>query len=153
MTARNPILVVQENGRFHTYNLKEPYYTIGRVRSADISLPSGGVSRQHAALMKIQNGIGQTTYRLVDGNSKTQQPSFNGTTVNGARITFKDLEHDDLIVFGRSVAANFLVADASTLDDGVSEETILKAKIELTDLQKKLYPYNDQFPTQEIPRS
>ncbi|MEM8603205.1 MAG: FHA domain-containing protein [Cyanobacteria bacterium P01_H01_bin.121] len=120
MTTHNYILIVEEEGHVQTYELSQPYYTIGRASSSNIRLNAARVSRLHGALVRIHDGSGHTTYRLVDGNHKTGQPSQNGITVNGAKIAFKDLQDGDQITFGRSVNAEFINPNSSTLSPGPS---------------------------------
>jgi pSer/pThr/pTyr-binding forkhead associated (FHA) protein len=146
MTADNYILMIQEEGGPQAHQLSQLYYTIGRASTSDIRLHSTRISRLHGALLKIHNAMGQTTYRLVDGNYRTGQPSQNGITVNGQRIAFQDLKHGDQIVFGRAVVAQFLVTNSdSTTEAGAFDQSHMQSQNPPTDQNPTVF-YDSEEP-------
>ncbi len=72
------------------YVLSQPEYTIGRVKSCDIFIESGLLSRQHAQLQVSAEGV------TIQDLSST-----NGTYVNSMRIHAPtQLRHGDVVTLG-----------------------------------------------------
>ncbi|WP_017713261.1 FHA domain-containing protein [Prochlorothrix hollandica] len=85
---------------------------MGRSKQAAVHLMGTTVSRIHAALYRVQDDADQGCYVLVDGHPDTQQPSTNGSYVNGNRITERCvLQSCDKIAFGTDVTGLFFTAD------------------------------------------
>ncbi|WP_298615031.1 FHA domain-containing protein [uncultured Thermosynechococcus sp.] len=89
--------------------LEAAAYSIGRDESNAIVIDFETVSRQHAILLRVPiPGTTGYRYRLVDGNADGK-PSTNGTFVNGKRISSHELQHGDVILFGRKAKASYLL--------------------------------------------
>ncbi|MFZ4665846.1 MAG: FHA domain-containing protein, partial [Prochlorotrichaceae cyanobacterium] len=58
--------------------------------------------------LRIPRQEGGFAYRVVDGDSRTNKRSANGTYVNGQQVTSYELMNNDYILFARGVAAKFL---------------------------------------------
>lgn len=72
------------------FELSKPVTTIGRSRSADITLQDTSVSRIH---VRLEQRHGQ--YFVIDNNSS------NGTFINRRKITDSPLRHGDVLIVGR----------------------------------------------------
>lgn len=75
--------------RIHEISADDPYIMIGRGKDCDLQLKSKHVSRHHALVVRK----GAKTY-IED------LKSFNGTIVNGTRVTRCDLNADDAVLIG-----------------------------------------------------
>ena len=82
-----------------TINLHKNIYTIGRDASCNIQLNAQNTSRHHATLVKKKLPTGDVFYVLIDGDLEDKK-SQNGTLVNGKKIVSKQLENDDVLMFG-----------------------------------------------------
>jgi adenylate cyclase len=84
-------LRLQEGDRETSVAVSQDVFTIGRLPECDLYLPFGGVSRQHARLVKKAEGL----WTIEDLGSK------NGTQVNQSLITgVQALHHGDTICLG-----------------------------------------------------
>ncbi|MCQ2736615.1 MAG: FHA domain-containing protein [bacterium] len=82
--------IMPEESRIKSgYPLKKNRILIGRDVKCDIMLNDESLSRQHAEIIKTENG-----YRLSDMNSK------NGVFVNNQRVSDHYLQNGDLIMLG-----------------------------------------------------
>lgn len=102
------VLVVEDTQGVRAYRLDRILYKIGRSEQADIQILGPSVSRSHATLLRIPRQEGGFAYRVVDGDSRTNKRSANGTYVNGQPVASYELMNNDYIVFARGVAAKFL---------------------------------------------
>ena len=75
----------------NTYEMEEPFISIGRLPENAISIANMGVSRRHT---KIEEDADRK-YIITDLNS------LNGTYVNGKRIKKVNLNHGDKIAIGK----------------------------------------------------
>jgi hypothetical protein len=85
-------LSLEHEGENRLLALERPITHIGRGLIADVRLEDAQVSRRHAILALRGDGA-----RLLDDRS------FNGTFVNGRRITIQHLTDGDVLRFGRAV--------------------------------------------------
>lgn len=85
-------LSIEHDGENRLLALERPITHIGRGLIADVRLEDSQVSRRHAILAIRGDGA-----RLLDDRS------FNGTFVNGRRITIQYLTDGDVLRFGRAV--------------------------------------------------
>jgi adenylate cyclase len=83
--------VLTNDGKNFNYELTRDRVSIGRSKSSDIVLPDLTASRSHASLSSTAEGY------LIEDLS-----SYNGTFVNGSRITRQLLKHNDLVEIGNS---------------------------------------------------
>jgi Protein of unknown function (DUF3662)/Inner membrane component of T3SS, cytoplasmic domain len=90
--APAPSLVVREEGRERTVNLRGEVATIGRLPECEVALKDRGASRRHAQI------------RLKDGVATlTDLGSTNGTEVNGHAVQTSTLDDGDRITIGTTV--------------------------------------------------
>jgi pSer/pThr/pTyr-binding forkhead associated (FHA) protein len=85
-------LSLEHNGETVLIALERPITHIGRGLIADVRLEDVQVSRRHAILALRGDGA-----RVLDDRS------YNGTFVNGRRITSEHLADGDVLRFGRAV--------------------------------------------------
>lgn len=87
------VLYLMENGKpTRPFPLDRDVTTIGRLREADVVLEDPGASRQHAEIRRTAQG-----YVLADAGST------NGTMVNDATVSERELRDGDRITIGRTV--------------------------------------------------
>jgi hypothetical protein len=85
-------LSLEHDGETELIALDRPITHIGRGLVADVRLEDSQVSRRHAILALRGDGA-----RILDDRS------YNGTFVNGRRITVESLTDGDVLRFGRAV--------------------------------------------------
>ncbi len=78
------------DGELITFVLRREWTRIGRSLAADIRFDDPTVSRRHALIVRQPDGL-----RVLDDRS------LNGVFVNGERVEWSTLAHDDEIVIGR----------------------------------------------------
>ena len=107
------LLIIEDDKGRREFMLDRSMYTIGRDPQCDVRLISQFVSRRHATIVQLPNELGETHYRIIDGNLKGK-PSANGILVNGKKAQVHDLKNGDQIIFGPQVKAiyYFLRRDA-----------------------------------------
>ena len=105
--VRDYLLLVEDAQGVREFRLGQTIYSLGRSEGCDVQLFSQTVSRRHATLMRMPTPDGSKTYRLVDGDPNTGQPSANGTYVNGERVRSVNLSNCDEIIFGSDARARF----------------------------------------------
>ena len=104
------VLVIDDH-ECGVFSLEAATYSIGRDASNAIALNDKSISRQHALLLRMP--IPKTDrykYHIMDGDSKGQS-STNGTLVNGQPCRSRELSNGDIIQFGQSVCASYLIFD------------------------------------------
>jgi FHA domain len=94
-------LSVENDGENRLLALDRPITHIGRGLIADVRLEDSEVSRRHAILALRGDGA-----RVLDDRS------YNGTFVNGRRVTVAYLSNGDVLRFGRAVFRYVEVAPA-----------------------------------------
>jgi pSer/pThr/pTyr-binding forkhead associated (FHA) protein len=85
-------LSLEHEGETKLIALERPITHIGRGLVSDVRLEDSQVSRRHAILAVRGDGA-----RLLDDRS------YNGTFVNGRRVTVQHLTDGDVLRFGRAV--------------------------------------------------
>jgi predicted nucleic acid-binding Zn-ribbon protein len=83
-------LLFEEDGEMRTVALTREWTRIGRSLAADVRFDDPTVSRRHALVVRQADGV-----RVLDDRS------LNGVFVNGERVEWRALSHDDEIVVGR----------------------------------------------------
>jgi pSer/pThr/pTyr-binding forkhead associated (FHA) protein len=88
------VLVIQ-NGDFEgtRHELASDETLIGRNPTTDITLLDEGISREHAIVLRDEDG---GAYSIED------LQSTNGTKVNGSRVRSAELAHGDIIEIGHT---------------------------------------------------
>ena len=85
-------LSLEHDGETRLIALERPITHVGRGLVADVRLEDSQVSRRHAILALRGDGA-----RILDDRS------YNGTFVNGRRVTVQQLADGDVLRFGRAV--------------------------------------------------
>jgi hypothetical protein len=85
-------LSLEHDGETKLIALERPITHVGRGLVADVRLEDAQVSRRHAILAVRGDGA-----RILDDRS------YNGTFVNGRRVTVQQLTDGDVLRFGRAV--------------------------------------------------
>jgi adenylate cyclase len=84
-------LRLQEGDTETVVSVDQDVFTIGRLPECNLYLPFGGVSRNHARLLKTAEGV----WTIQDLGSK------NGTQVNERLVTYpQELHHGDIVWLG-----------------------------------------------------
>ena len=83
------LIVRRKQGGEAPVYLKKKIFQIGRAKDRDLTLVDASVSREHALILRKENG-----YHLQD------QASRNGTRVNGVAIVRHRLCEGDVVTFG-----------------------------------------------------
>ncbi|WP_026082608.1 adenylate/guanylate cyclase domain-containing protein [Mastigocladopsis repens] len=113
-------LRLQEGNSERTVTVHQDVFTIGRLPQCDLYLPSGGVSRYHARLVKTPSGV----WTVEDLGSK------NGTQLNERLITSpQELQNGDVVWLGdMCVVVTLTPVEAPTLKQEVPYQgrTILR---------------------------
>jgi pSer/pThr/pTyr-binding forkhead associated (FHA) protein len=126
--SQKHLLIIEDDRGSRQLVLEDPVYSIGRDRDCDIRLASLFVSRRHATLVKVSNGNGYFSYRIVDGDLDGQR-SANGLLVNGQRLRSRDLQNEDKVVFGPQVQFTYFHLQRDTAPteptDGIFEDVTL----------------------------
>ncbi|XHX79015.1 MAG: FHA domain-containing protein [Stenomitos frigidus ULC029] len=107
------LIVEDDNGR-RSIVLDNSEYSIGRDPTCDICLDSLFVSRRHATLLRLPNGDGTVSYRIVDGDLEGRR-SANGFLINGYRLRTHSLQNEDEVVFGLQVRAIYYLCQRDTV--------------------------------------
>jgi pSer/pThr/pTyr-binding forkhead associated (FHA) protein len=89
--------------------LKAATYSLGRDKHNSIVIANGGISRQHALLLRMplpaHSGY---RYRIIDGNA-AGNPSLNGISINSVECTQHDLLAGDRIILGGLVQIDYQI--------------------------------------------
>ncbi len=83
------LILTCEHETLKKYSLNKPHYLIGRSAMCDIQISHGGISRQHAVIIR-----NDTSTVIVDLKSR------NGVYVNRKRVERQVLINNDVIVLG-----------------------------------------------------
>ena len=114
------LIVEDDNGR-RSIMLDDAEYAIGRDPTCDIYLESLFVSRRHATLLRLPNGDGTVSYRIVDGDLEGRRSS-NGFLINGYRLRTHNLQNEDEVVFGPQVRAIYYLCQRDAVVTVPSDE-------------------------------
>ena len=124
-------LRLQDGNTFKTVTVNQEVFTIGRLPECDLSLPFAGVSRFHARLTNISEGV----WTIEDLGSK------NGTLLNDRLINSpKELHHGDILWLG----------DANLVVQLKINDQVWEAKQEENDGQKTILRNVQQLQRQWI---
>ncbi|HTP63852.1 MAG TPA: HD domain-containing phosphohydrolase, partial [Geobacteraceae bacterium] len=88
---RQAFLQYKVNATLATFSLDAPQILIGRAKDVDLRIPDNYLSGKHARILVVHN-----FYHIEDLGSR------NGTWVNGERVTFMRLAHQDVIKLGQT---------------------------------------------------
>jgi phosphoserine phosphatase RsbU/P len=107
-----------EDGQENVLPLVAAEVLIGRKGEADVVVNNQHVSRQHAKLIKTNQG-----YVVQDG-WEPQKPSTHGTFVNESRVEQHLLKHGDRILLGKDrVELHYLIGEPKPARAGRAETT------------------------------
>jgi pSer/pThr/pTyr-binding forkhead associated (FHA) protein len=111
--AERHVLIVEDSRGTRAYALDDLPHSIavGRGDNCPIQLYSRWLSRRHATLLRIPDGRGSISYRLIDGDPESSRRSTNGTFVNKRSIQSYDLQNHDEVRFGSEVRAHYFCLD------------------------------------------
>ncbi|MDZ7956834.1 MAG: adenylate/guanylate cyclase domain-containing protein [Aulosira sp. DedQUE10] len=117
-------LRLQDGDTETVVSVEQDVFTIGRLPECDLYLPSGGVSRNHAQIVKTGDGV----WNIEDLGSK------NGTQVNERLLTRpQQLHHGDVVWLGNVSLAVLLtdpgaqsVIKQTTTTNDADQKTILR---------------------------
>ncbi len=110
-----PYLVLKtEAGERHLSLWGNNCWTVGRSDDNNFVLPDRWISRNHAMLQCMENGV----FYLIDLGSR------NGSFVNGRRVSVPvTLQDGDLLTFGQTELKFFYPGGDSSQDSGFSDST------------------------------
>ena len=116
-----PVLVVEDTKGKRLINLDKNIYSIGRDSKNSIVIYSKLVSRHHATMLRITDTENSNyLFQILDGDLQGNH-STNGLIINGKPCLSKNLQHQDLIIFGGKAHANYLVVDADLSESEILE--------------------------------
>lgn len=119
-------LRVKEGNIERTVTVDQDVFTIGRLPQCELYLPSGGVSRYHARLVKTTSG----EWTIEDLGSK------NGTQLNESLVTSpQQLHHGDIIWLGE-VSLLVLLTDPPLPQPTVKHEAISQGRTILRNVKQ-----------------
>ena len=111
------VLVINDKQR-RAVALEAAAYSLGRDPSNAIVIDVDAISRQHAILLRVPvPGKNQYRYRVIDGNFEGK-PSANGVFVNDKKISTRDLTNGDVIRFGQTIEASYLLVSMGEVEFG-----------------------------------
>jgi pSer/pThr/pTyr-binding forkhead associated (FHA) protein len=122
------VLVINDSQR-RAVALDAAAYSIGRDPSNAIVLDTETISRQHAILLRVPiPGKHQYRYRVIDGNFEGK-PSANGVFVNEHKSSTRDLANGDVIRFGQTIEASYLLVSMGEVEfeqylEGISYQSL-----------------------------
>lgn len=147
-SAEKHVLIVEDARGTRAYPLDSLPYSIavGRGDNCPIQLYSRWLSRRHATLLRIPDGRGGISYRLIDGDPEDSRRSTNGTFVNRRNIQSCDLKNHDEIRFGSEVRAHYFCLDnyaipVKTVPDLPHEPNRLRTIADEGNLFRKIQQY------------
>lgn len=124
---RRSILQYMNDARALPFQLDSPQAVVGRGPEADLRVSDNYMSGKHARILVIHN-----FYYIEDLDSR------NGTTVNGKKIKFMRLAHQDIIKIGQT-SFRFLQTDA--IDGNYIKKLNLQAVQALAQALEAKNPY------------
>jgi sigma-B regulation protein RsbU (phosphoserine phosphatase) len=131
--------------RHQAWRLEKGTYVVGRSTDCELSIPDFTVSRRHARIEVVD----EQTIELTDLGS------YNGTTVNGVRITDTiKLNHNDMVVLGKvelrltiseTLGSKDRPVSISDVDDDLTNATLLPMGEALKPLPSKILENPEVF--------
>jgi pSer/pThr/pTyr-binding forkhead associated (FHA) protein len=122
------VLVINDSQR-RAIALEAAAYSLGRDLSNAIVIDVDTISRQHAILLRVPiPGKNQYRYRVIDGNFEGK-PSANGIFINDKKGGTHDLDNGDVIRFGQSIEASYLIVSMGEVEfsqylEGISYQSL-----------------------------
>jgi pSer/pThr/pTyr-binding forkhead associated (FHA) protein len=125
-SAELHVLIVEDARGTRAYSLDDFPHSIavGRGDNCPIQLYSRWLSRRHATLLRIPDGRGSISYRLIDGDPETCRRSTNGTFVNRRNIQSCDLKNHDEVRFGSEVRAHYFCLDNDFMSPQTAQDKL-----------------------------
>jgi len=122
------LIINYADGHWVGYPLEKPIIKVGRRPDNDIILPDQCVSGHHAEFRRLPD----QSYELADCGS------YNGTSVNGARIESRKIGPGDFIIFGILEAVVENKKGSSEAVNPAAAEEALKLTRELEQLRAEV---------------
>jgi pSer/pThr/pTyr-binding forkhead associated (FHA) protein len=122
------VLVINDSQR-RAVALEAAAYSVGRDPSNAIVIDVETISRQHAILLRVPvPGKNEYRYRVIDGNFEGKS-SANGVFINEKKSSTRDLANGDVIRFGQTIEASYLVVSMGDVEfgqylEGISYQSI-----------------------------
>ena len=122
------VLVINDSQR-RAVALEAAAYSVGRDSSNAIVIDVETISRQHAILLRVPvPGKNEYRYRVIDGNFEGKS-SANGIFINDKKSSTRDLANGDVIRFGQTIEASYLVVSMGDVEfgqylEGISYQSI-----------------------------
>jgi pSer/pThr/pTyr-binding forkhead associated (FHA) protein len=122
------VLVINDSQR-RAVALEAAAYSVGRDPSNAIVIDVETISRQHAILLRVPvPGKNEYRYRVLDGNFEGKS-SANGVFINDSKSSNRDLANGDVIRFGQTIEASYLVVSMGDVEfgqylEGISYQSI-----------------------------
>jgi pSer/pThr/pTyr-binding forkhead associated (FHA) protein len=122
------VLVINDSQR-RAIALEAAAYSVGRDPSNAIVIDVETISRQHAILLRVPvPGKNEYRYRVIDGNFEGKS-SANGVFINNNKSSTRDLANGDVIRFGQTIEASYLVVSMGDVEfgqylEGISYQSI-----------------------------
>jgi len=103
-------LIIEDDKGRREFILEGDVYSVGRDPACTVRLISQFVSRHHATIYRRTQDDGDIYYQIVDGDA-TGKPSANGLLIEGQKMSYRNLEHQDEVVFGPRVKLTYFRLD------------------------------------------
>lgn len=103
-------LIIEDDKGRREFILEGDVYSVGRDITCTVRLISQFVSRHHATIYRRIRENGEVYYQIVDGDS-TGKPSANGLLIEGQKMSYRNLENQDEVVFGPRVKLTYFRLD------------------------------------------
>jgi pSer/pThr/pTyr-binding forkhead associated (FHA) protein len=122
------VLVINDSQR-RAVALEAAAYSVGRDPSNAIVIDVETISRQHAILLRVPvPGKNEYRYRVIDGNFEGKS-SANGVFINDKKSSTRDLANGDVIRFGQTIEASYLIVSMGDVEfgqylEGISYQSI-----------------------------
>jgi pSer/pThr/pTyr-binding forkhead associated (FHA) protein len=145
------VLVVNDSQR-RPIALEAAAYSMGRDPSNAIVLDADTISRQHAILLRVPvPGKNEYRYRVIDGNFEGKA-SANGVFINDKKISTQDLGNGDVIRFGQTIEASYLVVSMGDVEfgqylEGISYQSIKSEMVNAKETLVASFAMEEEFRT------
>jgi pSer/pThr/pTyr-binding forkhead associated (FHA) protein len=143
------VLVINDSQR-RAVALEAAAYSVGRDPSNAIVIDVETISRQHAILLRVPvPGKNEYRYRVIDGNFEGKS-SANGVFINDNKSSNRDLANGDVIRFGQTIEASYLVVSMGDVEfgqylEGISYQSIKSETVNATETLVATYLMQEEL--------